>query len=294
MLGDKDNTRPSAGRKAPCLLALFFLLLAPAAPGYPAFGVSTGPGVELEAMERLTPDLAAPPVTFTIRQNFAQEDLFSGEAQDELAGVKAWQIQIFDTNGRKVSFIQGRNRPPSAPISWGAVSSGGEPLPDGFYSARLAWTGADGKVRTAPKTTVSLLTPTELRRFSARKLRVLYTDEGLVVSIEEAMIFKPGGSGIQASALPALQDIALFLKSCAANKVTIKGYTDSSGSMDLNLALSRRRAAVVCRYLLDSGIAAGRLAFKGMGPGNPVASNATEEGRAMNRRVEVVVLRAES
>jgi len=282
--------RPSARINFSPALALLLLLLAPARPGYSSFG-DAAPGVALEAMERLTPDLTQPPVTFAVHQNFAQEDLFSGTAEDQLAEVRAWQIQIFDANGKKVSFIQGTNRPPAAAIPWDTVSSGGDPLPDGFYSARFVWTGPDKRAHTAPKTTVCLLTPLELRHFSERKLRVSYSDEGLVVSIAEAMIFKPGESDIQPGAVPALGEISLFLKSYSANRVAIKGYTDSSGPMQLNLALSRRRAAVVCRYLLASGIAADRLTYKGLGPGNPVADNATPDGRARNRRVEVVVLK---
>ncbi len=67
----------------------------------------------------------------------------------------------------------------------------------------------------------------------------------------------------------------------------VTGYTDSIGSDAYNLRLSERRAATVRDALVADGIAESRITTKGMGKANPVASNATEEGRAHNRRVEI-------
>jgi outer membrane protein OmpA-like peptidoglycan-associated protein len=66
------------------------------------------------------------------------------------------------------------------------------------------------------------------------------------------------------------------------------GYTDSIGSEAYNLKLSQRRAQTVKDYLVSKGIAASRIKVRGFGKSNPVASNATAEGRAENRRVELV------
>ncbi|MGP8305670.1 OmpA family protein [Vibrio sp. YIC-376] len=71
--------------------------------------------------------------------------------------------------------------------------------------------------------------------------------------------------------------------------VEITGYTDSSGPAAYNQKLSERRAQAVADYLTAAGIDAGRLTVSGMGEENPVADNSTKEGRAQNRRVEVVV-----
>ncbi|CAH0526310.1 Outer membrane protein A [Allocatenococcus thiocycli] len=71
--------------------------------------------------------------------------------------------------------------------------------------------------------------------------------------------------------------------------VEITGYTDSSGPAAYNQKLSERRAQAVADYLTAAGIDAGRLTVSGMGEENPVADNSTKEGRALNRRVEVVV-----
>jgi len=71
--------------------------------------------------------------------------------------------------------------------------------------------------------------------------------------------------------------------------VTCNGYTDSVGSDGYNLKLSERRADAARAYLLKKGVAATRVKSRGFGKAEPVASNATAEGRAENRRVEIVV-----
>ena len=71
-------------------------------------------------------------------------------------------------------------------------------------------------------------------------------------------------------------------------RVVVTGYTDSIGSDAYNIRLSERRAKTVRDALVADGIAADRITTKGMGKADPVASNATAEGRAQNRRVEIV------
>ena len=73
--------------------------------------------------------------------------------------------------------------------------------------------------------------------------------------------------------------------------IEIVGHTDDLGNDAYNLDLSRRRAKAVMQYLLDNKIPASRLRSKGEGEAKPIATNATDEGRAQNRRVEFVVLK---
>ena len=73
------------------------------------------------------------------------------------------------------------------------------------------------------------------------------------------------------------------------SKATINGYTDGRGERSRQAWLSHRRALVVERYMIRKGIGADRLQVRGMGDSNPIGSNATEAGRAQNRRVEIVV-----
>jgi OmpA-OmpF porin, OOP family len=88
---------------------------------------------------------------------------------------------------------------------------------------------------------------------------------------------------------PALEEIAKLLTAEAGVKVWVVGHTDYIGSADLNAALANARAAAVVKALVqDHGVDAKRLSSYGVGPYAPIATNATEEGRAKNRRVELV------
>ena len=82
---------------------------------------------------------------------------------------------------------------------------------------------------------------------------------------------------------------ALMGKLSSADVLSVKviGYTDSQGSDAYNQKLSERRASSVAAYLLSQGLAPEKLTSQGLGESQPVADNATEEGRAQNRRVEL-------
>jgi outer membrane protein OmpA-like peptidoglycan-associated protein len=284
----EDISMKSGGIRIFFTAAAALLLILSARPANTAFGESYG-GVELEADVVMTSDPAAAPVAFLVKD---ASDPFADPAEG-LDGVAAWQIQVFDRTGRKAGFLQGKGRPPAGGVIWNGISSGAEPLPDGFYKAKFAWLGRDKKPRATPEIMVSLSTPLELHRLAAARLRLEYTPEGLAVTFPESVIFKPGESRIKAEGLPALQELSEFLKGASRNKILVRGHSDDSGSLRLNLALSGERAARVCRFLSENGIEVGRMSYTGLGPSKPVASNKTETGRARNRRVEVLVLRRE-
>lgn len=101
--------------------------------------------------------------------------------------------------------------------------------------------------------------------------------------------FDTGKSDIRPESKPSLEQIAAYLKANPKVKLHVVGHTDSVGGFESNLALSRQRAsAVVAALARDHGIAAGRLTGNGVASLAPVATNATDEGRAKNRRVELV------
>src|SRR5690606_31842055 len=84
-------------------------------------------------------------------------------------------------------------------------------------------------------------------------------------------------------------DEAMVQKNYNQPAVNVIGYTDSTGSQDLNMRLSQQRADSVASSLITQGVAANRIRTSGMGPANPIASNSTAEGKAQNRRVEITL-----
>jgi len=100
--------------------------------------------------------------------------------------------------------------------------------------------------------------------------------------------FDTGTARLQASSASALDAAAGMLRQHGSLALEVVGHTDNQGSESFNLDLSRQRAAAVVQALVDRGIDAGRLDARGMGLAQPVADNTTEEGRARNRRVELV------
>jgi OOP family OmpA-OmpF porin len=88
-----------------------------------------------------------------------------------------------------------------------------------------------------------------------------------------------------------LQKISKFLTDNPNLRVEISGHTDNSGSATYNKQLSERRAKSVYQYLVENGLDQKRLTTKGYGPDQPIADNATEEGRQQNRRIEFKIVR---
>ncbi len=101
--------------------------------------------------------------------------------------------------------------------------------------------------------------------------------------------FDTGKATITPESAQAIGEVAKLLTSDAALKVHVVGHTDNVGTVESNLKLSQDRAAAVVQALVQQhGIAAARLRAYGCGPFSPVASNDAEDGRAKNRRVEIV------
>lgn len=101
--------------------------------------------------------------------------------------------------------------------------------------------------------------------------------------------FDTNKAEVKPESKPALEEIAKLLKQDAGLKLKVVGHTDMTGSLDANMKLSQARGeAVVQALVAQHGVAAARLKGHGVGPLAPIATNGTEEGRAKNRRVELV------
>jgi outer membrane protein OmpA-like peptidoglycan-associated protein len=104
------------------------------------------------------------------------------------------------------------------------------------------------------------------------------------------VLFDFNRSTMNAEAKQSLVPVVKVLNGTPGHKVRIEGYTDSVGSDAYNQALSQKRSESVKNFLVQSGLSANQIAARGFGEANPVASNDTEEGRRLNRRVEIIIL----
>jgi outer membrane protein OmpA-like peptidoglycan-associated protein len=88
-----------------------------------------------------------------------------------------------------------------------------------------------------------------------------------------------------------LSQVVDALSTMEEHNLVVEGFTDSQGSDDYNLVLAQRRADTVRSYIVSRGYPSGRVRASGIGEGRPIADNTTAEGRANNRRVEIVIER---
>ncbi|MGL4780194.1 MAG: OmpA family protein [Bacteroidales bacterium] len=113
--------------------------------------------------------------------------------------------------------------------------------------------------------------------------------KAIKVTFNSGILFATGKSNLSQTAKSELSEFASSLINNPGTDVAILGYTDNTGSLAVNEKLSLERAQSVGNYLINSGVPAGRVTTKGMAWNDPVASNATPEGRAQNRRVEIYI-----
>ncbi|MCO6412303.1 MAG: OmpA family protein [Thiogranum sp.] len=128
----------------------------------------------------------------------------------------------------------------------------------------------------------SMFTPAEANVFQQRN-NVLIAAHGFR--------FPPGGSELETQNFVLLNKIIQAIRTFPESRINVSGHTDSTGSAAINQTLSELRAGNVARFLTEvGGIAAERISVNGYGKERPVASNETAEGRAANRRVEILII----
>lgn len=112
-------------------------------------------------------------------------------------------------------------------------------------------------------------------------------DGSLKVNIPSNVSFDTDKTNLKPALLPVLDSVARALNQHPELRAKVVGHTDSTGALAHNQTLSVNRARSVADYLARQGVAATRLSIEGRGPSDPIGDNATAEGRALNRRVEI-------
>jgi chemotaxis protein MotB len=125
-------------------------------------------------------------------------------------------------------------------------------------------------------------------------LKLVYDDRGLVIRFSANKLFKPGQANVEKAYLPVIDKIATILQD-GKRVIRVEGHTDNAplpadSKFETNWELSTARAIWIVRYMRAKfGIPTSRLSAAGFAEGQPLANNQTEDGRAINRRVEIVV-----
>ena len=120
--------------------------------------------------------------------------------------------------------------------------------------------------------------------------RVERVGEGIVVTFDSGLLFAYDSDAIQGAARENLTNLAESLRKYSDTDVLIVGHTDATGSDSYNQGLSDRRSASAANFLSAQGVTRARVKTAGRGETEPIDSNETAEGRAQNRRVEVVIV----
>lgn len=133
-----------------------------------------------------------------------------------------------------------------------------------------------------------VITP-EYRRMGMRLEEM--PNGALRLRLPSEVMFAHDSARISPAFLPTLRKVAGFMERRPRVRARIVGHTDSTGSASYNMDLSLRRAESVAGFLMDNGVNARRLVTDGRGSNEPIANNATPQGRQMNRRVDIILLR---
>lgn len=120
------------------------------------------------------------------------------------------------------------------------------------------------------------------------------TEQGLITKLKSDILFDTGKADLKPQAISSITKLAGIMKKYPENVLTVLGYTDDTGSRQVNNPLSKMRADAVAKQLVRAGVPIETVTSVGMGSANPVDSAQTAEARAKNRRVEIEVTVNES
>ena len=141
-----------------------------------------------------------------------------------------------------------------------------------------------GCAAPAPKPTLAQRQMETLSRLGFRKV-----DDGWLLALPDRISFQTDKADIKPGFRKTIEDFAHQLLDVDIRELRIEGHTDNVGAREYNLILSQRRADTVADVFVSAGFAARNVLRKGLGPDRPAAENGSAEGRAQNRRVEIII-----
>ncbi|MCL1112522.1 MULTISPECIES: OmpA family protein [Shewanella] len=127
------------------------------------------------------------------------------------------------------------------------------------------------------------------KQLQSTGVSVTRSGDNIILNMPNEVTFAVDQTVLSERAKSVLNSVVLVAKEYSDTRLNVIGYTDSSGSDSYNLRLSQVRASEVAQYITSQNVNGSRVSSTGMGEANPIASNDTADGRAQNRRVEIVL-----
>ena len=199
---------------------------------------------------------------------------------------------VLATSGCITDPDTGERRVSKAAIGAGAGVLGGLVLGDivGGRGAKIAGAGIGGIAGAAIGGYMDKQEAELRRKTAGTDIDVIRDGDNLILNMPSGITFAYDSDAVQPQFRKTLDDIAGTLSSYGKTYIDIYGHTDSDGSDTYNQGLSERRARSVAGYLETKGVSSARIATRGFGKTQPIADNATAEGKAANRRVEIKIV----
>jgi len=203
------------------------------------------------------------------------QDVSLARDRNAMIGVLSGQVRDRNTGMAVIATVTARGR--------NTVVAEVDPV-TGLYELEL-----DGGTYNISVTSPGYIAEVESVEIVAKEASVHNVELGVLPKkmTLKGVFFDSGTATIKRESFAVLEEAATFLLQNDALEVVIEGHTDSTGSAETNMALSQRRADAVLKFLVvNYGVTPNRLDARGLGPQEPIASNESPDGRALNRRIE--------
>ncbi|MBI4055726.1 MAG: OmpA family protein [Elusimicrobia bacterium] len=221
----------------------------------------------------------------------------------DASDISHWKVEIQNAKRELVRTLEGGGKPPDS-LRWDGKDEKSNILPDGKYLLTLHAEDTIGNRGASPAAQVSLDTSKPVVAISPKEesipslapppLAASASQDRIVISLAAEVLFDVGKADVKTEAASMIQGAAHIIRKYPGRRIKIEGHTDDrpihTREFPSNQELSLARAGAVRDHLVEkAGIPKGRFAVFGYGAAQPIADNATQEGRQKNRRVEIII-----
>ncbi len=214
--------------------------------------------------------------------------------------LERWSLEIFSPQQNLVKKFSGSGEVNKTFLWDGLDDIYSKIVPEGRYKVVLTATDSSGNSsskedflnvvhkKPEPQKIVEIK---EIIKEIPKEVKIVEEEKLLRVQLQSSLLFETGKFELLAQSRNVLLNVLELLKQYPQNKIVVEGHTDSVGSDEYNMKLSQNRADAVKKFLVENGIEETRIETKAYGKTKPVASNKTSSGRALNRRVEILIIK---